>query len=320
MNDIELTDLSLRLTDPQRQALLGLLHSRGVYTLRQWRLIPDQRGVAGREGYSAIRAAVAKIRRLRRRLRLRRGSIRGGFIMLDWLKTLCVKPENVYHRHRHMCEPFTVMLDGRVWSCATNAKAMVLVAGTVGGVSASDAEVVASVVRIFKPSGPQYAVSLEALKRWLGLYTSPEQCPTCHGQPETVCPICKGRQKERCGECFGHRRTVCPHCDQDMDCEECGGTGKVDCSRCGGDGKVWCGTCDVRGQPDKILAGDLFGAQLDKRLLARYLDRLSGDTVTVHVAKETVYVEGPGWWVVLCQTSGKVAADRFQAETAAVAG
>lgn len=236
--------------------------------------------------------------------------------MLDWLKTLCLDPLDASKTTEAMCEPLVVQLAGADWTMATNAKAMLLVSGAINGVKAADEVTANRVAGVFKPRGQAHAADLQALKSWLGLYTSPVQCPKCQGSPEKVCPKCAGSKTENCGECHGSGRTECPHCEQDMDCEDCT-NGKTECSGCDGAGKVYCEVCDARGLlTQEAVPGDLFGVTLDKHLLARYLDKLPGVMVAVHAADGIAFIEGSGWWLVVCALNAVGKVDVFKPEVA----
>lgn len=39
------------------------------------------------------------------------------------------------------------------------------------------------------------------------------------------------KQEEECFACNGTGEDECPHCGNDMECEECGGTGKINSAR-----------------------------------------------------------------------------------------
>lgn len=58
-------------------------------------------------------------------------------------------------------------------------------------------------------------------------------------EKEQTCTECDGSGTDQivCGDCGGKGFYGCPHCGQDMDCEECDGTGKV------GDPKKPCPEC-----------------------------------------------------------------------------
>jgi hypothetical protein len=54
---------------------------------------------------------------------------------------------------------------------------------------------------------------------------------------------CDCGELNECHKCLGSGTQCCPHCDQDMDCEDCDGTGEAlqaayNCQKCNGSGEV----------------------------------------------------------------------------------
>ncbi len=85
-------------------------------------------------------------------------------------------------------------------------------------------------------------------------------CSNCDGDGNYDCYECDGKGKEDCDTCDGDGSTTCGNCDGDghiedeegneVDCDDCNGTGKMDCDDCNGDGHVDCSYCDGDGSRD----------------------------------------------------------------------
>jgi hypothetical protein len=95
-----------------------------------------------------------------------------------------------------------------------------------------------------------------------------EECDDCSGEGTIRCDNCYGEGTTQCGNCDGDGTVSCETCGGDgkveedgeelecdecagsgeVSCDECGGGGNEECNYCGGDGGENCSTCDGDGQ------------------------------------------------------------------------
>jgi len=96
-------------------------------------------------------------------------------------------------------------------------------------------------------------------------------------------PTATAEKQVKCKECRGLCVVECPHCEQDMDCEECDGTGKVTE-----------GGHDERPECEPILVA---GVKIDPRMTAVLVSLLPDGPVTVGTMSSgaILRIDGDGW-------------------------
>ena len=96
-------------------------------------------------------------------------------------------------------------------------------------------------------------MNAQSCNRCGGSGTIREECQSCHGSGKSGCNYCNGGYK-MCTVCMKEGSFECGTCDgtgkvgeDDDNCPDCGGRGRIICSRCSGDGVVMCDSCSGTG-------------------------------------------------------------------------
>lgn len=203
-------------------------------------------------------------------------------LMCEWLDSLMLETWGA--------KAVTLQHKGQAWMCATNGRALVLVAGA-GSVAAPPdrARAVANLLEYDRSRGRKsHSIPLATLRAWLP--SDPAELP---------CPVCKGGElKEfKCKTCGGDGFTECHHCGSETDCRECGGAKKsFQCEECEGDGTI-------EAQPSWApIAHGATGPVINRHLAQRFIGPLlRGEQVEVrHGDKlDQVTFHGDGWLVIV---------------------
>jgi hypothetical protein len=162
-----------------------------------------------------------------------------------------------------MRAPFRI----REWLCATTGSYLVAVRSDEAAPECPHPE---GDVNVQPPSiATRVEVSGAELRAWAG-------------EPWTLCDC--GGPSAPCTECHGAgaRTRRCFECDEEHECA---------CAQCEGSGT---GGCGCGGFSDKTREGRLFGLGINRLLLARALDVVVGDTLTLYVADNRVHIQGDG--------------------------
>lgn len=190
---------------------------------------------------------------------------------LTWLKKFCSTDE----RRPQLMTPWTTLIDGELWTGATNGAALVLIRQGSEAPSWSYGEPVwaAPLARHVK-----HVVAFKDLVAGV-LAGVPKRAPKCRA--------CRGTGTMHCKDCHGSGECMCHRCEDTHMCRTCGGEPlAVTCDVCLG-AKVSCG-------PDRPIT--FYGITVD-RLLFRALRHLSAEAVDVMVldGESPIHLLTPDW-------------------------
>lgn len=185
-------------------------------------------------------------------------------------------------------QPFRMVIDGRVWACATEGHVLVAVEGdfderdhygrliepAAGKAAAFFRSSVANYIgQLVSACRRVKTMPLPELRDWAGTATWTRQCSDCGGKGRSRCGVCSGT-----GEVKGRMKPK-------IKCQDCRATGKVRCSECKN------GTTTA--PADRF--GIVGGTTVNREYLARALDCIDGDgtcTIGTDGDLEPIHVSG----------------------------
>jgi hypothetical protein len=176
-----------------------------------------------------------------------------------------------------LLKPFCLTHQGGPWTAATEGWILLAVKGHLEGsqdqpkIAAHTAQLLDKLRTRFH-SSPPVRVSLDVLKQWAGpaeWTITHHECKSCDNTGQITCKCCEG---------IGRAEGTCDHCaceiHFDCHCED----GMVDCDNCDGKGQ-W-------DEPPARRPGLLFGIFLDRNLLARAIEPLQGNEVSMSIPSD----------------------------------
>jgi hypothetical protein len=166
--------------------------------------------------------------------------------------------------------PFSVTLNGKDYSGATNGRVLILIEGKSEIPHNAKAE--SSIAKVMADRGELACkTNMEEILLWAGEYEGPSEEP---------CDVCGGDGQHECST---------PMCEKMHDCGACHGRGKVQCG------------------PD-VRHGIVGTTQIDRNLVAKWASRFAGpvELTTNNIGVQFI---GQGWLVYQCMLNGEPEGD-----------
>lgn len=179
--------------------------------------------------------------------------------------------------------PFGMDFKGARWLAATDGRTAVAILGDAE--MRAGAPDLGQVLSTAPPPG--FRADLALLREWAGPVPPPRPPPSV--------------ENVDCDECDGSGKVTCLECERDgAECQDCNGTGKVE-------------EVDVVDAPPRY--GAIFGGILNRVLLARVLVTLPDDTTYVRIGQAEplapYILRAKGWLAAIMPVTGEKSAERF---------
>lgn len=200
------------------------------------------------------------------------------------------------NRLRRLCTnrlqpmPCNLLLDGALWTVASDGHFIVAIPGLGDGLKPAP-EILAkhAIKHLSEPAPEGETINLASFKAWL----EPPQWPG-----KAPCKECGGTGKVECRKCRGQGIVDCEcTCGDDHEavCPDRKGKKVTACWECEGSGKIPAGTVPKR-------PGRIAGTYFNRELLARMLDDLEIETITLAVGphpEDPIRIWGHGYRAML---------------------